>query len=151
MRRLLLLLLALALAAPAVAWATGGHDEENKAQTAQALAVQALALILAHPPPHNEAVEKLDEALAADVKGEIDLRALRAAHDALHKEDVAAARRLLEHAFPGESAHIVGVTFRPAIGSAQAIAGIIGAAALVLAGLGLARRRAADREQHALG
>ena len=77
MRRLLLLLLALALAAPAVAWATEGHDEENKAQTAQALAVQALALILAHPPPHNEAVEKLDEALAADVKGEIDLRALR--------------------------------------------------------------------------
>lgn len=149
MRRLLLLLLALALAAPAVAWATGGGDMDNKAQTAQALAVQALALILAHPPPHNEAVEKLDEALAANVKGEIDLRALRAAHDALHKGNDVAARRFLEHAFPGESAHIVGVTFRPASGSAQAIAGIAGVAALVLAGLGLVRRRTADRE-HAL-
>lgn len=62
-----------------------------------------------------------------------------------------AARRFLERAFPGESAHIVGVTYRPAVGSAQAIAGIIGAAVLVLAGLGLARRRAVDREQHALG
>ena len=147
MRRLLLLLLALALAAPAVAWAAGGHDGENKAQTAQALAVQALALILAHDPPHTEAVEKLDEALAADVKGEVDLRALRAARDALRKGDNVAARRLLEQAFPGASAHIVGVTFRPASGRAQAIAGIVGVAAIVLAGLGLVRRRAADREQ----
>lgn len=83
-------------------------------------------------------------------KGDIDLRALRAAHDALHDEDEVTARRFLEHAFPGESGHVVGVTYRPAIGSAQVIAGILGAAALALAALGLARRRTADRE-HAIG
>ena len=146
MRRLLLLALALALTAPAGAGATGGEDEMNEAQTAQALAVQALALILSHPPPHTEALEKLDEALRADVQGEIDLRALRAAHAAMHDEDAVTARRFLERAFPGESAHIVGVTFRPVRGKAQAIAGIAGGAAIVLAGLGLVRRRVADRE-----
>lgn len=146
MRRLLPLLLALALTAPAVAGATPGDEEMNEAQTAQALAIQALALILGHPPPHTEALAKLDEALAADVQGEIDLRALRAAHAAMHDEDVVAARRFLERAFPGESAHIVGVTFRPGSGKAQVVAGIAGGAVIVLAGLGLVRRRAADRE-----
>lgn len=151
MRKLLLLpLLALALAAPTVASATGGDEEMgNKAQTAQALAVQALALMLAHPAPHEDAIKKLDAALAANVKGEIDLRALSAAHEALHNENNVVARRLLEQAFPGQSAHIIGVTFRPASGTAQVIAGIAGVAAIVLAGLGLVRRRTADRE-HAL-
>ena len=147
MRRLLALLLFAALLVPAAATASEGHDEENPAQTPDALALQALSLILQHRPPHEEAIEKLDEALELDAEGEVDMRALRAAHEALHAEDELAARRFLERAFPGEQGHVVGVTFRPARGVAQAVAALLGALALALAALGLRRNR---RHEHPL-
>ena len=140
---LLTVTVAVALASAAPALATEGDDEENMAQTGRALSLQALAL-LEQGRGHEEATEKLDEALESDVPGEIDLRAIRAAHAALHEEDVEVARRLLQDAFEGEDSHVVGVTFRPEIGTAQLAAGIAGAVALALAVAGLVWRRRVD-------
>lgn len=148
--RLLPVLLAVtvALASAVPAFATEGDEEENMAQTTRALSLQALAL-LEQGRGHEEATDKLDEALASDVPGEIDLRAIRAAHAALHEEDVEVARRLLQDAFEGEDSHVVGVTFRPEIGTAQLAAGIAGAVALALAVAGLLRRRRVDERRAA--
>ncbi len=133
------LLVTAAVAAPASA---GEGHEEDATQTARALSLQALAL-LEQGRGHEEATEKLDEALEAENKGDIDLRALRAAHAALHEEDLEAARAELRHAFPDH--HVVGVTFRPAIGTAGLIGGIVGGVTLAVAAFLLARRRRADR------
>ncbi len=146
MSRLLLLLLAaaaLALAGPALAEEGGDEHDENPAQTAKALSLQALALLDAGRS-HQEAVEKLDAALEASDTHGVDLRAIRAAHQALHDEEVEAAHSILHEAFPG-TPHLVGVTFRPASGAAEVAAAVAGGLLLVLAGLGLARRRRADR------
>ncbi len=134
----------LVLALTPVAWASEGMEEENAAQTAKALSLQALA-ILEQGLAHEEATEKLDLALEAEDQDGVDLRALRAAHSALHEEDAAAAERLLQHAFAGEASHLVGVTYRPEIGWAQVAAGIAGGVVLVLGALGLVRRSRADR------
>lgn len=104
---------------------------------------------------HEQAVEKLDRALATGGKGDIDLQAIRAAHAALHQEDTAAARRLLEHAFPGKESHLVGVTYRPRLGGAELAAGIAAVALLLAGAAGLAHRRrlerATHRSEHAVG
>lgn len=145
MRRLLALAAAGVLALPSAALADPqSEDEENPAQTSAALALQALAL-LEQGRQHEEAEERLDLALEAEEPGEIDLRALRAAHAALHEEDVEQAERLLQRAFPDDEEHVVGVTYRPALGTAQAVSGAAGALALGLAALGLAWQRRRER------
>lgn len=131
---------ALALAAPAAA-AEGMEGAE--AEPASALARQALAL-LDQGAAHEAAEAKLDAALAAGDKGGVDLRALRAAHAALHREAAAEAERLLEDAFPGDE-HVVGVTYRPGSETALVVSGIAGALLLGAAAFGLVRRRDADR------
>jgi tetratricopeptide (TPR) repeat protein len=143
MARLLVLLTALALAAAPLSLADEGM-EENAAQTAEALSLQALAL-LAAGRGHEQALQKLDQALASTDKGNLDLRALRAAHAALHDEDVAQARRLLEQAFSGEKSHVVGVTYRSKVGTAELVAGIVAAVALLAGTAGLLRRRRLER------
>ncbi len=150
MSRLLLLLVAVAAlvsAGPALADEGGEGHDENPAQTAKALSLQALA-ILDWGLSHEEAVEKLDMALEADDKRGVDLRAIRAAHDALHEEQVEAAHSVLHDAFPG-TPHLAGATFRPASGAAQLAAAIAGIVLLGLAATGLVRRRRRDREIHA--
>lgn len=132
---------ALSLAAPAAA------DEAMekagvKAEPARALALQALSL-LEQAAAHEAAEAKLDDALAADDKGGVDLRALRAAHEALHQEEAAEAERLLQDAFPGGD-HVVGVTYRPGSETALVVSGIAGSLLLGAAALGLVRRRRAD-------
>ena len=134
--------LALALAAPARA--DEGMDEDGaRAEPARALTLQALAL-LEQGAAHEAAEEKLDLALEADDKGGIDLRALRAAHEALHREEAAEAERLLAEAFPAGE-HVVGVTYKPGSASALVVSAIAGALLLAAAALGLLRRREADR------
>lgn len=148
MSRAAVLLVVAALAAPATAWSSGGHGGGEEAQTSDALALQALALIELHPPPHGPALEKLEEAIeqAREGKGELGPAPLLTARDALLRGDGDAARRALEGAFPADDAHLVGVTYRPASGPAQAVAGILGAAALAFAALLLRRRSRVDRE-----
>jgi len=139
----LLLALSLALAAPAFADQEMKEHEENPAQTTRALSLQALAILDAGLP-HEEAIEKLDEALEVGERGEVDLRAIRAAHAALHQEEVEQGHQILHEAFPG-TPHLVGVTFRPASGAAQVAAAIAGGIVLALAIVGLARHRRAER------
>ena len=137
------LVLALALAAPA--WADEGMEEQGaEAEPARALALQALAL-LEQGRQHEEAEARLDSALAAEDKGGVDLRTLRAAHEALHREAAAEAERLLQDAFPGGNEHVVGVTYRPGSESALVVSGIAGSLLLGVAALGLVRRRGVDR------
>jgi hypothetical protein len=149
MRRLLPpLVIAVALAPAAPAWATGGDEDQDMAQSTRALSLQALAL-LEEGRGHKEAAAKLDEALASDVRGEMNLRAIRAAHEALHKADVKAAKRLLQNAFPGDDSHVVGVTFRPQIRDARVAAGIAGVFVVALAAGGLLWRRRVDERRAA--
>lgn len=142
MRVLAVAAAALLLAAPALA--DEGMGEENPAQTAQALSLQALA-ILDWGLSHEEALEKLDAALEADDKGGVDLRALRAAHEALEREEVEKAHELLHGVFPGGVSHLAGVTYRPAVGAGEVVVLGLGILAIVLAAFGLARRRHAER------
>lgn len=141
-RRALASTLAAALALAAPAWADDGM-EGAQANRASALARQALAL-LEQGGDHQAAEAKLDAALAAGEKGGVDLRALRAAHEALHREAAAEAERLLQEAFPGGDKHVVGVTYRPGSQTALLISGIAGSVLLGAAALGLVRRRVAD-------
>lgn len=147
-RRALPLALAAALAAAPQALAGGGTTDEmsSPAQPARALALQALAL-LEQGRGHQQAEQKLDEALAAGDKGQLDLRALRAAHAALHREAATEAARLLADAFPAGSSHVVGVTFRPQIATARLAAGIAGAVVVAAAAGGLLLRRRLDRRR----
>jgi hypothetical protein len=139
---------ALGLAAPALG-ATGTDEMGGAAQPARALALQALAL-LEQNRGHEEALQKLDQALAARDKTELHLRALRAAHEALHRESVAEAARLLRNAFPAGSSHVVGVTYRPRIATARVAAGLAGAGVLAAAAAGLLRRRRHDQRHGAV-
>lgn len=143
MRRALaaaLLFAALAAVPPAQAQEM---EDESAAATARVLALQALVL-LEQGRQHAAAEQKLDEALAAEEAGGIDLQALRAAHEALHREATAQATALLQQAFP-EEPHVVGVTYRPRIRTAQAAAGAAGGVLLAIAAIGLVARRRADR------
>lgn len=146
---LLAALAALAVAAPAGADpASGGMNKMSApAQPAKVLALQALAL-LEQGREHQQAEQKLDEALAADDRGGIDMRALRRAHQALHREAAAEASRLLEDAFPRGSTHVVGVTYRPQLATTRVVAGVGGAALGGAAAAGLLLRR--RRERHVL-
>lgn len=143
MRALLVVVAALALASPALA-DEGMPEGENPAQTAQALSLQALA-ILDWGLSHEEALEKLDAALEAEDKGGVDLRALRAAHEALEQEEVEKAHELLHGVFPSGVSHLAGVTYRPTVGVGEIVALIVGALVIALGAFGLMRRRRAER------
>lgn len=121
-----------------------GHGHGSAGATAEALSLQALA-ILEQGMSHEEATEKLDAALAGQVAGGVDLAAVRAAHEALHAGDAAAAKAMLHDAFRGDRSHLVGLTFRPRIGTAGLVVGIAGGVALALALAGIARRRRVER------
>lgn len=135
---------ALALVAPALA-SDGMEKTGTPAGPARALALQALAL-LEQGRGHQQAEQKLDQALGAGDRGNLDVRALRAAHAALHRQSTAEAQTLLRDAFPAGSSHLVGVTYRPRIATARVVAGALGIALAVVAALGLhARRRSEQR------
>ena len=138
--------LALAVAPTALGAEEMGKHEENPAQGAQALALQALAMLDAGFP-HEQAIEKLDEALKDREAGDVDLRAIRAAHAALHKEEIEQGHHMLHKAFPG-TPHLVGVTFRPVVGGAEVAAGAAGAFLIVLAAVGLVRQRRTETGTH---
>lgn len=142
MRVLLVIAAALVLAAPALA--DGGMGEESRTQTAQVLSLQALALLDAGLA-HEEALEKLDAALKAGDQGGVDLRALRAAHQALEAEEVERAHELLHGVFPSGVSHLAGVTYRPPVGASEVVALVVGVLAILVAALGLVRRRRAER------
>lgn len=142
---LVALLAVLVTAAPALA---GGGTNEMPGQPANALALQALAL-LELGRGHEAAVAKLDQALAAGDKGGVNVRILRAAHEALHRDAAAEAARLLRDAFPPGSSHVVGVTYRPRIETARVAAGVAGAIALAAAAAALLRRSRLDRRRTA--
>lgn len=136
---------ALAAVASAAPPAAGQMQMTNRAQTPSALSLQALAL-LDRGIEHRRAERRLDLALRAKPAGDVQLEALRAAHRALHREDVAAGRRLLESAFPKGHRHLVGTTFRPDIRSSRLIAAALGALALVAATVALVRKRRDEAE-----
>lgn len=144
--------LALAAAAPVAAAPpapSGMNEMGSPAQPSDALALQALAL-LEQGRGHQQAEQKLDQALAAGDKGDLDLQALRRAHAALHRESAAEAAALLRDAFPPGSSHVVGVTYRPQLATTRVVAGIIGAAVLAAAAAGLLQRRRADARRGAV-
>ena len=142
MRVLLVIAAALALVSPVRA--DNGMGEENPTETAQVLSLQALALLDAGQS-HEKALAKLDAALKAGNKGGVDLRALRAAHQALEQQDVERAHQLLHGVFPSGASHLAGVTYRPPIGTEEIAALVVGVVVILLASLGLVRRRRAER------
>ena len=139
-----ILLLASALAFPAAARATEGMEEEGP-ESARAAAIQALAFLLGHPPPHDEAIHRLEEGLESGNTEGVDVGALRQALEALEADDSERATEILLTAFPEEDEHVVGVTFRPTIETARTVTGIVGGVVVALAILGLLQRRRADR------
>ena len=141
MRALLAAAAALLLASPALA--DEGMPKEDPTKTAQVLSLQALAILDAGLS-HEEALEKLDAALEAGDKGGVDLRALRAAHEALEEEEVEKAHGLLHGVFPGGVSHLAGVTYRPGIGAEEVVVLVVGVLAISVAALGLVRRRRAE-------
>ena len=142
MRAVLVIVAALLLATPALA--DEGMPKEDPTETAQVLSLQALAILDAGLS-HEEALEKLDAALEAGDKGGVDLRALRAAHEALEQEEVEKAHKLLHGVFPSGVSHLAGVTYRPSVGAGEIAALVVGVLAIVGAALGLVRRRRAER------
>lgn len=125
-------------------------EMENAAQSQRALTLQALAL-LDQGRQHEEAEKRLDLALESEPDNRMSLEALRAAHEALHREDAEAAQRLLERAFPKGHSHLVGTTFRPDIAGSRIVAAILGAALLVLAAVALARKQRRDSQPGGAG
>jgi hypothetical protein len=113
-------------------------------QTPDALALQALA-VLEQGLSGDLAAEKLEEALASKDAGKVSPLLLRDARRALARGDEAAAVGFLRRAFPPDDQHVVGATLRPALGANGFTAGAIGGLVIILAGVGLLRRRAADR------
>jgi hypothetical protein len=130
-------LIALALVAPAA-------SQDEVAQPAKALAIQALA-ILEQGGSHEEAMEKLVLAAEAEDKEGVRPEVLEEAMAALEAEDPARGEELLKTAFTGENVHVVGVTVRPGIETARVAAGVAGGLILLLAVFGLARRARIDR------
>lgn len=129
-----------ALALGAMPSAASEMEMEKASESQRALSLQALALLDAGRA-HEEAEAKLDDALKSKPDNSMDLRALREAHAALHKEDAAQGKRLLEAAFPKGHGHVVGTVFRPDIQGSRIVAGVIGAILLLLAAAALMRTR----------
>ena len=146
MRRLAVLSLISILAlTPAVAHAHGGEPTGGKVP-AQALAVQALAMLDAQMGA-TDARDRVQAALRADNQDDVRVDRLRAADQALAQGDTRTARRQLEAAFNPDDRHLIGTSFTTG-GDGRAIAAIIGAM-MIAAALLLLRRRRADRHAKA--
>lgn len=139
MRRLLALLLAtVALGlAPGGAYGHGGSESSSTQMPAQALAVQALAMLDAHMGA-ADARASLDAALRATDKADIRLERLRAADAALARNDTIGARRELDAAFNPDDSHLIGTSFS-AGGDIRTAAAVLGG--ILLAGSLLLYRR----------
>lgn len=126
MRRLALLLsAALLVLAPISAQAHGGGDSTSTDIPAQALAVQALAMLDAHMGA-MDARDRLHAALRATNQEDIRVGRLRAADAALGRNDIATARRELEAAFNPDDRHLIGTSFTGS-GDSRPVAAILGA------------------------
>ena len=146
MRRLAVLsLIAILTLTPAVAHAHGGEPTGGKVP-AQALAVQALAMLDAQMGA-TDARDRVQAALRADNQDDVRVDRLRAADQALAQGDTGTARRQLEAAFNPDDRHLIGTSFTTG-GDGRAIAAIIGAM-MIAAALLLLRRRPADRHAKA--
>lgn len=143
MRALLAALAVLALVGASPVLASGGEDAETS-QTADALALQGLA-VLEQGLSTSIAVEKLDEVLTAAPGGEVDRADVQLARDAAARGDRRRATILLEGAFPPDMAHVVGVTLRPGRGGSAIGAGVIGAVLILLAAVALRRAPGSTR------
>lgn len=138
MRRLAVLsLLSMLALAPSVAHAHGGEPVGGQVP-AQALAVQALAMLDAQMGA-TDARDRVQAALRADNQDDVRVDRLRAADRALARGDTSTARLQLEAAFNPDDRHLIGTSFTTG-GDGRAIAAIIGAM-LIAAALFLLRRR----------
>ena len=145
MRRLVVTGVTIVLGLVLAGAALGDESMEAENQPAKALAIQALA-ILEQGLAHEEAMEKLTHAVEAEDQEGVNRKPLKEALTALEAEEPDRAEELLQTSvFTDENIHLVGVTFRPGSGAARIAAGIAGSIVIVLAALGLIRRRRADR------
>lgn len=144
MRALLAALAVLALVGASPVLASGGEDAETP-QTADALALQGLA-VLEQGLSTRIATGKLDELLTAAPGGEVDRAFVRSARDAAARGDRTGAITLLQKAFPPDMEHVVGVTLRPGPGGSAIGAGVIGAVLILLATVALRRAPGSTRK-----
>ena len=139
MRRLVALSLVSILAlTPALASAHGGEPTSGDIP-AQALAVQALAMLDAHMGA-TDARDRVTAALRAKNQDDVRVNRLRAADRALARGDTSSARRQLEAAFNPDDRHLIGTSFT-ASGDGRTVAAILGILAIAGAALLLRRSR----------
>lgn len=139
MGRLVLLISAAVLAlAPASAYADGGAESSSADIPAQALAVQALAMLDANMGAMDARV-RVQAALGAKDQQDVRIDRLRAADVALGRNDTAAARRELEAAFNPDDRHLIGTRFTGS-GNGRVAAAILGAIVIAAALLLLLRQ-----------
>ena len=125
-RRLVLLIsVAMIVLAPSSAQAHGGDPATSTEIPAQALAVQALAMLDAHMGVFD-ARDRVRAALRAKNQDDIRMDRLRAADVALGRNDTTSARRELEAAFNPDDRHLIGTSFTSS-GDARRVAAILGA------------------------
>ncbi len=138
MRLALLASAALLTFAPAIAYAHGGEGSSSADVPAQALAVQALAMLEANMGA-MDARDSVQAALRATNQDDIRVDRLRAAEAALERNDVTGARRELEAAFNSDDRHLIGTTFTGS-DDARIVAAIVGAILVAAALLLLLRQ-----------
>ena len=138
MRRSLLLLLFLLSITPVSAAAHGG-EKAGSDMPAQALAVQALAMLDARMGA-MDARALVDDALSAKNQDDVIVDRLRTADAALARGDVTAGRRELEAAFNPDDRHLIGSGFTGAGGDGRLAIGIVGAVVFAAAILVLFRQ-----------
>lgn len=139
MRCLALLIGAAVLAfAPASAFADGSAESPSADIPAQALAVQALAMLDASMGA-MDARDRVQAALQAKNQEDVRVDRLRAADAALGRDDTVAARRELEAAFNPDDRHLIGGSFTGS-GNGRVVAAILGAILVAAALLLLLRR-----------
>ena len=116
-------------------------------QPARILAQQALAELKVRGDAHEAAV-RLDAALKSEDQSDVDVMLLREATETLDGGDPEGAIPLLDRALSrplgqesGEALHEAGREFQPSTGSQEVVAIILGAVAVLLGGLLLARGR----------
>lgn len=137
MRRSLLLVVLLLSIAPVSAAAHGG-EAAGTDMPAQALAVQALAMLDAHMGA-MDARALVGAALSAENQDDVRLDRLRAADAALGRDDIAGARRELGAAFNPDDHHLIGTAFTGS-DDGRLVTGIVGAVIFAAALLMLLRQ-----------
>jgi hypothetical protein len=114
----------LAFALPASATAHGGKPSASGDIPAQALAVQALAMLDANMGA-TDARDRVQAALRAKDQTDVRVGRVRAADAALSRNDTTTARRELEAAFNTDDQHLIGTSFTSS-GDARIVAAILG-------------------------